>query len=50
VKSLLDEHNEEAIERNGDFDEDTSAGKFPERQRKRRDHVNRELEALEDWQ
>jgi len=50
VKSLLDEHNQDAIERNGDFDEDTSAGKFPEKQKKWREEVSRELEALKDWQ
>jgi len=50
VKSLLDEHNQDAIDRNAEFDEETSAGKFPEAQRKWRDQVNRELEALKDWQ
>jgi hypothetical protein len=50
VKELLDSHNNGAIERNADFDEDTSVGKFPEKQRQWREEVNRELEGLRDWQ
>lgn len=49
VKKLLDEHNQEAIDRNEDFDEDTSAGKNPPRQKEWREEVNRELAALEAW-
>jgi hypothetical protein len=49
VKALLDKYNEGAIDRNTEFDEETSAGKFPERQRKWRDRVERELSELEAW-
>jgi hypothetical protein len=49
VKSLLEEYNQEAIERNEDFDEDTSVGKNPPRQKQWRDTVNRELQALDAW-
>jgi hypothetical protein len=49
VKKLLDDYNEEAIERNRDFDEDTSVGKNPPRQKQWRETVNRELAALDAW-
>jgi hypothetical protein len=49
VKKLLDEYNEEALERNEDFDEDTSVGKNPPRQKQWRETVNRELAELEAW-
>jgi hypothetical protein len=49
VKELLDEYNQEALERNEDFDEDTSVGKNPPRQKQWRETVNRELAELDAW-
>lgn len=49
VKALLDEYNDESLERNEDFDEDTSVGKNPKRQKQWRETVNRELAELEAW-
>lgn len=49
VKELLDEHNEAALERNHDFDEDTSVGRDPPRQRAWRVRIERELEETKAW-
>jgi hypothetical protein len=49
VKELLDEYNDEALERNEDFDEDTSVGKNPPRQKQWRATVDRELADLAAW-
>ncbi|HEY3493060.1 MAG TPA: hypothetical protein VGK73_00170 [Polyangiaceae bacterium] len=49
LNELLEEHNEEALDRNREFDEETSVGKNPTRQREWRKTVERELEATEAW-
>jgi hypothetical protein len=49
VKALLEEYNDESLERNEDFDQDTSVGKNPPRQKEWRAKVNEELGELDAW-
>ena len=49
LNELLEEHNEESLDRNREFDEETSVGKNPKRQREWWQTVQRELEATEQW-
>ena len=47
LNDLLEEHNEDALDRNREFDEETSVGKNPARQREWFKRITRELEATE---
>jgi hypothetical protein len=49
LNELLEEHNEHALEQNREFDQQTSVGKNPKRQREWLKTVNRELEETEAW-
>ena len=49
VTELLEEHNEAALERDHDFDEDTSVGRNPKRQNEWWEEINRELRETEAW-
>lgn len=49
VNELLEDHNEEALERNHDFDSETSLGKNVPRQKKWLEEVTRELRETEAW-
>jgi hypothetical protein len=49
LNALLEEHNEDALDRNRDFDKETSVGKNPTRQREWWKTVTRELAESEAW-
>jgi hypothetical protein len=49
VKELLESYNRAAVDRNESFDEDTSVGKNPPRQKEWRKEVERELAGLDAW-
>jgi len=49
LNELLEEHNEDALDRNREFDEETSVGKNPARQREWWKTISRELAETEAW-